>query len=207
MVLAALSAQDWTAIGTIATTVILATTLGFVGWQVLEARKLRREQFRPWVVVSFHFRSIIAFASIQNVGRTAARNVRIRFDPPIASTLDLVDGEVAMLREPIPQLAPGEERLLLLDRVPDRLKSALPRSHDVHVEYADHNNRRLPADAFVLDFNLLDGARLPDKGMNDLVEEVPKAPRGTDQDRKRPSGQLHCARVVPKNGCQVAGLS
>lgn len=71
-------------------------------------------------------------------------------------------------------LVPGEERLILLDRVPDRLNSELPRKHTAYVEYKDHRGRKLSTEQLVLDFGLLDGARLPDKGMHDLVEAVKK---------------------------------
>src|SRR5687768_10844185 len=87
-VLVALTPEEWTAVGTGATAAILAVTLGIVLWQVLEARKLRREQFRPWVTTSFHFRSSIALIAIRNIGTTAARDVRIRFEPELVTTLE-----------------------------------------------------------------------------------------------------------------------
>jgi hypothetical protein len=166
-----LTAEEWTAIGTWATAAILAITLGIVVWQVREAQKLRREQFRPWVTISFHFRSSIAFIAIRNIGTTAAQNLRLRFEPELVTTLEGGIGDIALLRgEPIPVLAPGEERLILLDQVPDRLKSNLPSRHTAYVEYADHERRPLPPEQFVLDFGLLKGAIHPDKGMHDLVE-------------------------------------
>ncbi len=79
-----------------------------------------------------------------------------------------------MLSEETPVFVPGEERLILLDKVPDRLDSDLPRRHIAHFEYSDHRGHELPVEQFVLDFGLLDGARLPDKGMHDLVEEAQK---------------------------------
>lgn len=88
------NAGAWAAAAAWATFVVLLLTLAYVARQV-------RDQFRPWVTVSFHFRSIIAFIVVRNLGNTPARDLRIRFD-----------------------------------------------------------------------FGLLDGARLPDKGMHDLVEAV-----------------------------------
>lgn len=155
-----------------ATAVILGLTLVYVILQVREAQKLRREQFRPWVTVSFHFRSNVAFIAVRNLGTTAARNVRIRFEPDLATTLSRGVGEVAIIRETTPVLVPGEERLVLLDRVPDRLKSDLPKRHTAYVEYSDHQGRKLEPEEFVLDFDLLQGGILPDKGIHDLVEEV-----------------------------------
>ena len=79
-------------------------------------------------------------------------------------------------------MAPGEERLILFDRVPDRLRSELPKRHDVFVEYSDHRGKQLPTERFVLDFALLDGARLPDKGLHDLVEEMSRIRRLMESD-------------------------
>lgn len=158
-------AQTWIALGTWATCIVLLVTLIYVARQV-------KEQFRPWVTVSFHFRSIIAFVAVRNLGSTPARDLRIRFEPELVSTLSDNVGEVAMLNEKTPVLAPGEERLILLDRVPDRLDSELPKQHTAYLEYSDHRGRRLATERFVLDFGLLDGARLPDKGLHDLVESL-----------------------------------
>lgn len=169
-----LSPEEWTAIGTVATTVILFGTAIFAGSQLLEARRLRREQFRPWVTVDFHFRSNIAFAKIENIGTTVARNIVVRFDPERESTMDRAAIEIPILSRPLPQLAPGESRLILMDRVPDRLQSELPGSHIATVTYEDHLHRPLEPDSFDLNFELLANLVLPDREMDDLVHEVMK---------------------------------
>ena len=168
----AISTAAWTAIGTWATCLVLLATFFYVVRQLREAKELRREQFRPWVTVSFHFRSNIAFIKIKNLGNTAARNISIRFDPELVTTRSDGIGEVPMLNEETPVLVPGDERLLLLDSVPDRLGSELPQRHIAHVSYSNHRGEELPAEVFVLDFGLLDGTRILDKGLHDLAEEV-----------------------------------
>jgi hypothetical protein len=168
------SAATWTAAGTWATCLVLLATLLYVVKQLREAKELRREQFRPWVTVSFHFRSNLAFIKIKNLGNTAARNVALRFDPDLVTTRSEGIGEVTMLSEETPVLVPGDERLLLLDSVPARLDSELPRRHTARVSYSDHRGQELPAEEFVLDFGLLDGTRILDKGIHDLVEETRK---------------------------------
>jgi hypothetical protein len=171
---AAINAASWTAIGTGATCLVLLATLIYVVRQLNEARELRREQFRPWVTVSFHFRSNIAFIKIKNLGNTAARDVALRFDPELVTTRREGIGKVPMLDEKTPVLVPGDERLLLLDSVPARLESDLPSRHTAHISYSDHLGEALPAEEFVLDFSLLDGTRILDKGLHNLVEEVNK---------------------------------
>jgi hypothetical protein len=168
------TAAIWTAVGTCATCLVLLTTLLYVVKQLREARELRREQFRPWVTVSFHFRSNVAFIKIKNLGNTAARNVSVRFDPELVTTRSEGIGEVPMLTEETPVLVPGDERLLLLDSVPARFDSELPKRHAAHVSYCDHRGQKLPAEEFVLDFGLLDGTRILDKGLHDLAEEAIK---------------------------------
>jgi hypothetical protein len=79
-----------------------------------------------------------------------------------------------MLTEETPVLVPGDERLLLLDSVPARLESELPQRHTAHVTYNDHRGAALPAEEFVLDFGLLDGTKILDKGLHDLAEEAIK---------------------------------
>jgi hypothetical protein len=64
-VLAGLTAEEWTAIGTMAAAAILLVTLLYAIKQVREARNLRRETFRPWVTVRFHFRIVFAFIAIK----------------------------------------------------------------------------------------------------------------------------------------------
>ena len=168
----AADAETWTAVGTWATCLVLLLTLLYAARQLSEAKRLRREQFRPWVTVGFHFRSNVAFVRIKNVGATAARDVRLGFSPDLVSTRSEKIGKVPMLGEPTPVLVPGEERLLLLDSVPARLQSDLPRRHTAHVTYRDHHGEELPTEEFVLDFGLLDGTRVLDKGLHDLVEEL-----------------------------------
>lgn len=170
----AISTATWTAAGTWATCIVLLATLLYVVKQLREAKRLRREQFRPWVTVSFHFRSNVAFIRIKNLGNTAARKVTLTFDPELVTTRSEGIGEVTMLSKETPVLVPGDERLLLLDSVPDRLGSELPRRHTAHVSYSDHRGQKLPAEEFVLDFSLLDGTRILDKGVHDLVEEAIK---------------------------------
>jgi hypothetical protein len=174
---ASISADELIAAGTCATVLVLTGTLVYAIRQVSEAKELRREQFRPWVTVSFHFRSNIAFIVVKNLGKTTAHDVRIRFEPKLVSALVQQDelDEIAMFNEPIPTLVPGDERLALFDQTPQRLSDeALPDRHRAFVEYTDHRGESLGPDEFVLDFGNLAGGRLPDKGIHELAEAAIK---------------------------------
>ena len=91
-----------------------------VGWaalyargQVREARTLREEQARPFVMVDLErwdqpFVNLV----VANLGKTMARNVRISFDPPLESSFDkkapVPIGQLKLFTAPIPSLAPGK---------------------------------------------------------------------------------------------------
>jgi hypothetical protein len=102
---------DWAAVNAWAAWVSLAVyvILGIFAWvQVLEARRLREEQAPPFVIVDFEPGSLI-YLTVENIGRTMARDVAIRFDKPLESTLleprEL--DESPIFREPIPRPAAG----------------------------------------------------------------------------------------------------
>jgi hypothetical protein len=76
--------------------------------QVLQARRLREEQARLFVIVDFEA-GFLVYLTVENIGRTMARDVTIRFDKPLESTLSgprEID-ESPLLRKPIPTLPPG----------------------------------------------------------------------------------------------------
>jgi len=112
-------ATDWTAVTAWAAwaTVTIYIVLGIFAWlQVLQARKLRKEQARPFVVVDFEV-GFLAYLTVENIGRTMARDVTIRFDKPLESTLSRpreID-ETPLFREPIPTLPPGKKIRVLFD--------------------------------------------------------------------------------------------
>jgi hypothetical protein len=105
---AAVTGTDWSAVAAWAAwaTVGIYVVLGLFAWtQVREARKLREEQARPFVIVDFEA-GFLVYLTVENLGRTMARDVRINFDKPLESTLpgrpDI--DESPLFREPIPAL-------------------------------------------------------------------------------------------------------
>jgi hypothetical protein len=108
--------------------------------QVAEARELRKEQARPFVVVDFEpDRVPFVNLAIANLGRTMARNVRIEADPPFDSSV-YRPGPVqlawfTMFNEGIPALAPGKRIVLLFDQMHDRDKLGLPDTYRVRLTY------------------------------------------------------------------------
>lgn len=119
--------------------------------QVREARALREEQARPFVVVDFALNPTTSFffdIVVKNIGATLASNVKITFDPPIASTLDSSEqpiGEWSWFHEGFPSIPPGKEYRAMFDTAPDRLeRTDLPRRYDVTVEFDGPSGRETP---------------------------------------------------------------
>src|SRR5437763_11336481 len=74
--------------------VALALLAGIAAWyagkQLGEAKRLREQQTRPWVELDLNTddRAYFITLTIANVGRTSARDMTFKFEPPLVSTLD-----------------------------------------------------------------------------------------------------------------------
>ncbi len=175
LVRAATNGVNWTAVGALAAcaTVVIYVVLGLFAWrQVGEARKLREEQARPFVIVDFE-PGFLVYLTVENLGRTMARNVSIHFDQPLESTLqgprELDDSP--LFREQIPALPPGKKIRVLFDQFNDRLAAGLPLTSDVKVRYRGPTGRKEWTYPYRLDLGLYLGSQ-PEKGIPDLVAEV-----------------------------------
>ena len=162
------TAAGWAAAAAWLTVVVAAVAALFARRQVLEARQTREDQAQPFVIVDFEASaasSIHLELVIRNTGTTLAKNVTFTFDPPLASTLSDSDPEFrladsAIVTQGIPTLPPQREYRMLFERLPDRFKSALPRSYRATVRFDDARDRphtldyRLDLDIFfgVLEF-------------------------------------------------------
>jgi hypothetical protein len=121
--------------------------------QVEEARRLREEQSRPFVVVDLDISNLpLVFLTVSNLGRTIAQQVRIEFDPPLASSFDnrapteedkqagrplppLVPFDV--FADEIPSIVPGKVIRTLFDSLVAERREDLPESYRVTVRYED----------------------------------------------------------------------
>ncbi|MBM2621189.1 hypothetical protein JIG36_37375 [Actinoplanes sp. LDG1-06] len=148
--------------------------------QANEARRLRLEQARPYVIVDFEFRSVVVYLKIHNIGKTMARDVRIKFDHPLTSTLSSVEAlESRLLSEPIPMLAPGRSISLVFDSFPARYsrRDEFPMDYAVTVEYDDDLGKPYSDPPYPLDLRTYVGSAVDPKGLPELVDEVGKVRR------------------------------
>jgi hypothetical protein len=164
---------NWAAVAAVAAcaTVVIYIVIGLFAWrQVHEARKLREEQARPFVIVDFE-PGWLVYLTVENLGRTVARDVVIQFDKPLTSSLQgrrQID-ESPLFREPIPTLPPGKKIRVLFDQYNDRTEAGLPLVYDVEVRYRGPTRGKPWKDIYRLDLGMYLGSALPLKGIPELV--------------------------------------
>ena len=148
--------------------------IGLFAWRQLhEARKLREEQARPFVIVDFE-PGFLVYLTVENLGRTMARDVRIDFGKQLQTTLaghSELD-ESPLFRQPIPTLPPGKKIRVLFDQFNDRTQAGLPLTYDVEVRYRGPTGGKYWKDTYRLDLGMYLGSALPAKGIPELVSEV-----------------------------------
>lgn len=183
-------AAEWSAFGQVGALVVATIVGAFVAVQVLQARRLREDQARPYVIVDFEFKSVFVYLTIKNIGATPAYNVRFAFEP----TLELPGSErnpadFEIFRSPLPMVAPGriirvrygDAREIFKDGADFQL------NYRVQVAYGGHPNRKrsLGDPELVLDL-------LPYKGTiigADHMAEIAGAVKGIDSSLKRWGGR------------------
>jgi hypothetical protein len=173
---AAPTGTNWAAVAALAAwaTVLIYIVIGLFAWrQVHEARTLREEQARPFVIVDFE-PGWLVYLTVENLGRTIARDVSIHFDKPLTSSLQgrrELD-ESPLFREPIPALPPGKKIRVLFDQFNDRTEAKLPLRYDVAVRYRGRSGGKEWKETYRLDLGMYVGSALPPKGIPELVAEV-----------------------------------
>ena len=173
---AAAKGTDWSAVAAWAAwaTVLIYLVIGLFAWrQVREARTLREEQARPFVIVDFE-PGLVVYLTVENLGRTMARDVRIQFDKPLTSSLDRPHelDESPLFRQPIPALPPGKKIRVLFDQFDSRVKADLPLIYEVGVRYLGPPSSKEWKETYRLDLGMYLGSAFPPKGIPELVAEV-----------------------------------
>ena len=173
----ALLSEFWIALGAIGAflqAAFVGVALLYARGQLKEVRKQRsdaQEQaqllvestHRPYVVVWLNPNSPFPFGhiEIQNLGTTAAAEVRFTFDQPLASTLDElamnVDHPLRLQRifsQGMATLAPGQVVSVLFDDGTKRFGTNLPDSYVVSVAYRSPVFGKPYTDEFTLDWSI-----------------------------------------------------
>jgi hypothetical protein len=143
------NAVTWTdvaQVGLVAAQLLVLVAAAIFAWrQVKEARELREEQNRPFVVADFDVEGgYLVYLQVENMGTSLARDVRIEINPPLESAIDIEIGKLKMLNDGIATLAPGKKYRAFFDmsfrRNEDR--PDLPMNYTARVRYSDERRKR-----------------------------------------------------------------
>jgi len=147
-----------------------------VAWrQVREARRLREQQIRPFVVVDFEVEgwNTNVYLEVGNLGASLARDVRIDIDPPLESAIDIDVGSLKMLNEGIATLAPGKVYRTFFDMGFRRDEAKLRMTYEATVTYTDETGERSFRETLNLDLDQYMNMRFVQKrGVHDLYKQL-----------------------------------
>jgi hypothetical protein len=158
-----LSPWDWTTTDWAGVTCAVLVAAALVALrQVREARRLREAQAQPFVVVDFevdtHDQAI--HIVISNIGGTMARDVKLKFEPELTSSLDSHGGNVVPprdlkpFRDGIPSLPPGKRIPIMIDMFTQRDADKYPDVYTVEISFYAPALRRDLRDDSVLDLGI-----------------------------------------------------
>lgn len=152
----------------IAAMVALATVLVTAGAVVIAlrqlgiARRTRKEQTRPYIVVDFESSEVsinLMDMVVSNIGSTPAYSVSVRLDPSPSRVNETARFELSksrILNDEIPMFAPGRKIRLFFDSMPDRYSSGAPMSFNASVRYKDSTGK-LYCEMSVVDMDVARG--------------------------------------------------
>jgi hypothetical protein len=144
-------------VGLVAAQLVVLIVAAIFAWrQVKEARELREEQNRPFVVVDFDVEEgYMIYLEVVNMGTSLARDVRIEIDPALESAIDIDISKLKMLNEGIATLAPGKKYRTFFDmsfrRNEDR--PDLPMNYTARVRCSDEKRKRCYDETLNLDLD------------------------------------------------------
>lgn len=138
--------------------IVLTAAAIFGGAQAINARRLREDQARPFVIMDFEVEENWIYLSISNLGRTLAREVAFEISPPFKTGRGRTFENLKMLQEGIATLPPGKTIRTFFDSSIERKNQGLPDVYAVTVRYTDGHpkprRRRRYEDHFDLDLEI-----------------------------------------------------
>ena len=173
-----MTAERVAALAAVVEALAVVGALFFARRQLKELAATRRDQSRAYVVAYLDFDpELRTFPNlvVDNLGSTAASNIRLRAEPPLRSSLDDGTGpgigDVGMIQHGIATLAPGQRVSTVFDSMIDR-PDDWEDTYRVDVTYSDRSGERR-TDTFTLDLvSMKHSTYIGEKGMRALVDEV-----------------------------------
>ncbi len=169
-----MDAAGWAALGTWVAAAIYVVILVYAVKQVGEAKRLRRAQTRPFVVVDIA-PGYALYITVENVGSTLARNVTFEFPVPLRAAVEepWEAVEAPLFKDGLKALPPGKRYRVFFDAFVTRVTSnqKLPMSYEVVVRYEDDDGNPY-RDPYTLDLNSFMHTSPEEKGLPELVAEL-----------------------------------
>lgn len=167
---------DVAQVGLVAAQLLVLIAAAVFAWrQVKEARELREEQNRPFVVVDVQSDpGSLVYLEVVNMGTSLARDVKIKIEPPLESAIDIPVGRLKMLNEGIVTLAPGKKYRTFFDQGFTRNEdSNLPMNYVATVTYTDEKGKRSFEETMNLDLDLyMDMTEVTRYGQHEIHERL-----------------------------------
>lgn len=142
-----------------------------------ELRRTREDQSRPFVVVDIQPGAGRSYFNlvVENIGTTAARDVRIVFDPPIeqsgADGFELAQS--GLLTDGIQMMPPGRRITAFFDSEHEVLSPDRPSRYDVTVSLNDARGRPQADQTYAIDMSYLRGlAYIEELGPHDAAKAL-----------------------------------
>lgn len=163
-------AYNWGAATSVGQLILLAVAAVVAWTQVNDARLLREEQTRPFVVIDITTDDFLFFLTIENRGRTLARGLSFDVNPPFATSLDdQTFAQLSWFKTGIRSLAPGKKLSTLFDSSIQRDRKAMPDVYTVNVRYTDASGKHRFNEDQVLDLGVYWGmSRIKRKDVDDV---------------------------------------
>jgi hypothetical protein len=174
------NAVTWTDVAQVclvaAQLLVLVAAAIFAWRQVKEARELREEQNRPFVVADFDVEGgYLVYFQVENMGTSLARDVRIEINPPLESASKIDISKLKMLNEGIATLAPGKKYRTFFDMSFRRNEERpdLPMNYKARVSYSDEKRKRTFNEALNLDLDqYMHINTITQHGLHDIHEQL-----------------------------------
>ncbi len=143
---------------------------------VEEMRTAREEEVAPYIIAYFDVPhgSSTTYLVIKNVGKTAARDVRMQFDPPLANSDGTSLQDIPMIKHGIPSFPPAYEIRTFFDTGYSYFQhEELPMAYTASITYRGGLDDQLHQATYVLDLSVYKGLSwLQEKGIRQLVDET-----------------------------------
>lgn len=177
VLLASITVTDLvTAMATAVTAAVSLALGGFAFLQLRDARQVRHEETRPYVQIDFEVKQHMVYLRLQNLGRTAARNLSFKSVPPLESSMDRGDrhGPSRFLDRQWPSFAPGKDITSIFDSAITTLAdhNARPTGYKVTASYDDSTGMHFD-DVSVLDIESYRGRHFTrEKTIDDVAQAL-----------------------------------